>query len=104
MRNQVTEWKPQEYSSWIDPQTVANAKSFFNIGTTDSKQQALLKTTDVDTYTLDFEDDFELEKEQMIGALIYSIHKVEKTKITIISSKTYLTTSLKTNLLCQKIM
>ena len=50
------------------------------IGTTDSKQQALLKTTDVDTYTLDFEDDFELEKEQMIGALIYSIHKVEKTK------------------------
>ena len=104
MRNQVTEWKPQEYSSWIDPQTVANAKSFFNIGTTDSKQQALLKTTDVDTYTLDFEDDFELEKEQMIGALIYSIHKVEKTKITIISSKTYLTTSLNTNLLCQKIM
>ena len=80
MSNQVTEWKPQKYSSWIDPQTVANAKSFFNIGTTDSKQQALLKTTDVDTYTLDFKDDFELEKEQMIGALIYSIHKVEKTK------------------------
>ena len=50
------------------------------IGTTDSKQQALHKTTDVDTYTLDFEDNFELEKEQMIGALIYSIHKVEKTK------------------------
>ena len=104
MSNQVTEWKPQEYSSWIDPQLVANAKSFFNIGTSDSIQQALLKTTDVDTFTLDFKDDFELEKEQMIGALIYSIHKVEKTKITIISSKTYLTTSLNTNLLCQKIM
>ena len=52
----------------------------YSIGTTDSKQQALLKTTDVDTYTLDFKDDFKLEKEQMIGALIYSIHKVEKTK------------------------
>ena len=74
MSNQVTEWKPQKYSSWIDPQTVANAKSFFNIGTSDSIQQALLKTTDVDTFTLDFKDDFELENEQIIGALIYSIH------------------------------
>ena len=74
MSNQVKEWKPQKYSSWIDPQTVANAKSFFNIGTSDSIQQALLKTTDVDTFTLDFKDDFELENEQIIGALIYSIH------------------------------
>ena len=74
MSNQVKEWKPQKYSSWIDPQTVANAKSFFNIGTSDFIQQALLKTTDVDTYTLDFIDDFELENEQIIGALIYSIH------------------------------
>ena len=47
---------------------------FFNIGTSDSIQQALLKTTDVDTFTLDFKDDFELENEQIIGALIYSIH------------------------------
>ena len=47
----------------------------FNIvATSDSIQQALLKTTDVDTFTLDFKDDFELENEQIIGALIYSIH------------------------------
>ena len=45
-----------------------------SIGTSDSIQQALLKTTDVDTFTLDFKDDFELENEQIIGALIYSIH------------------------------
>ena len=36
----------------------------------DSK--ALRKTTDVDTNTFDFKEDFELENEQIIGAFIYS--------------------------------
>ena len=45
---------------------------FFNIGTSILDSKALRKTTDVDTNTFDFKEDFELENEQIIGAFIYS--------------------------------